>query len=180
DEETSEALYRLTEDILVARGMPAYEVSNYAKPGEESRHNLASWRGWEYVGVGPGAHGRISIATATGSGLALPAVSASSARIATATLKSPERWLSSVHEKGNGIEVWDALDERSIMEERLMMGLRLTDGVTLQEVEPLLDKDKLQFYIHKGLLTEQSNLLQVTLSGRLVLNRLITELIRQE
>lgn len=97
DEETSEALYRLTEKLLSAHGLEAYEVSNYAKPGQESRHNLSYWRGDDYIGVGPGAHGRIT--TATG-------------RIATSTLKSPERWLENTLKQGQAVEVWNPVSER--------------------------------------------------------------------
>ena len=170
DEAQAEALYRLTEDLLADRGLLAYEVSNYAKKGQESRHNLAYWQGSDYIGVGPGAHGRLTLNTG---------------RTATATLKSPERWLENVERDGQAVEVWQHIDRQQEVEERLMMGLRLSDGIdyatftqqTGYDVRPYLSEPKRQFYCEQGLLTNDPTRLQTTLSGRLVLGTLTAELL---
>jgi putative oxygen-independent coproporphyrinogen III oxidase len=170
DEQESEALYRLTESLTAARGLVAYEVSNYAKPGEESRHNLAYWQGYDYIGVGPGAHGRITL---------------EGSRCATQTLKSPERWLENVEKQGHAVEIWNKVELTQEIEERLMMGLRLKDGIDLaafkkqtgHDLPHYLNRHKQRLYVAQGLLAERADKLQVTLSGRLVLNRLIAELL---
>jgi oxygen-independent coproporphyrinogen-3 oxidase len=171
DEAQAEALYRLTEDIMAAQGLPSYEVSNYARPGQESRHNLAYWQGMDYIGVGPGAHGRLT---------------QSGKRIATSTLKSPERWLENVEKNGHAVELWEAVDVQQEIAERLMMGLRLTDGIDYarfkatsgHELRDYLDAQKCAFYISKGLLADNKLALQATLTGRLVLNSLLAGLLR--
>jgi len=170
DENLSEQLYRTTEDILSARGLFAYEVSNYAKPGQESRHNLAYWQGDDYIGIGPGAHGRLTI---------------DKKRIATATLKSPERWLESVEKGENGVETWQEIDKKEEIAERVMMGLRLTEGINLQKfkektgvsLRDALDVRKCALYAQQNLLRDTQNDLRVTLEGRLVLNRLTADLL---
>ncbi len=170
DEETSEALYRLTEKMMNARGLFAYEVSNYAAPGEESRHNLAYWKGSDYVGVGPGAHGRLTT---------------EGRRIATQTLKSPERWLEQVERSGNGVEIWQDVPPQDEMTERVMMGLRLAEGIdcrrfeeqTGRSITEALDMEKLRFYTREKFLEDRADRVQTTLKGRLVLNRLTAELL---
>jgi putative oxygen-independent coproporphyrinogen III oxidase len=161
-EEESEALYLLTEEILKVHGLLAYEVSNYAKPGEESRHNLSYWKGDDYIGVGPGAHGRVT---------------KNGARHATQTLKSPERWLENVAKQGHAVEVWQETDEKTEMEERVMMGLRLTEGVEAAMLLPVINAKKRALFTAEGLLTNDPERLCATLKGRLVLNQLTTELL---
>jgi oxygen-independent coproporphyrinogen-3 oxidase len=197
DEEEAVALYLLTEEILQEKGLRAYEVSNYAKPGEESRHNMSYWKGDDYIGVGPGAHGRISmdvedwrcgdvekksipsIPTSP-----YPHIPLSPLRIATATLKSPERWLSQVEEKSHAIETWQAIDREQEIAERLMMGLRLSEGINYSVFETktgldlrnYLDAKKVALFKSQNLLLDRPEVLQATLRGRLVLNRLLAEL----
>ncbi|MDE3060148.1 MAG: coproporphyrinogen III oxidase [Pseudomonadota bacterium] len=169
DEEESEALYRLTEDIMAVHDLPAYEVSNYATPGQESRHNLAYWQGQEYIGIGPGAHGRLDQQN----------------RIATQTIKSPERWLEQVEREGNGVELWQPIPRREAIEERVMMGLRLAEGIrydtfrqqTGLALEDCIDRRKREQFVAQGLLADDSGNLRATLQGRLVLNRLTAELL---
>jgi oxygen-independent coproporphyrinogen-3 oxidase len=169
DETASEALYRLTEDIMMARGLKPYEISNYATPGQESRHNLAYWEGIDYIGVGPGAHGRISIPE----------------RHATQTLKSPERWLENTERQGHAVEIWQPVERQQEIEERVMMGLRLTDGIDYAafkkragyELKPHLNQHKHDLYVAEGLLENSPARLQATLKGRLVLNKLIEDLL---
>jgi len=114
DPDTARALYDLTQEVTAARGLPAYEVSNHARPGAECRHNLIYWRYGEYAGIGPGAHGRLRI---------------DAGRIATATERHPERWLMRVESRGHGLVVEETLSREEEADELLLMGLRLTEGV---------------------------------------------------
>jgi putative oxygen-independent coproporphyrinogen III oxidase len=169
-EEEAEALYRRTEAIMAQRGLRAYEVSNYAKPGQESRHNLSYWKGYDYIGVGPGAHGRITVG---------------SERIATQTLKSPERWLEQVERAGYACEIWQAVERQQEAEERLMMGLRVQEGIGYDEfiahngydLREYLNIAHRDLYIAKGLLVDDPTRLRTTLNGRLLLGTLTAELL---
>jgi oxygen-independent coproporphyrinogen-3 oxidase len=110
-------LYALTQDLTAAAGLPAYEISNHARPGQESRHNLLYWRYGAYAGIGPGAHGR----------LVLP----DGCRIATATERNPERWAERVETAGHGFTDETPLSREEQADEMLLMGLRLTEGIDL-------------------------------------------------
>lgn len=173
DEEPAEALYRRTEELMTQRGLRAYEVSNYATPGQESRHNLAYWQGMDYIGIGPGAHGRLTLSDGT------------RRRIATQTRKSPERWLEAVEREGHGIELWHDIPHAEEAQERLMMGLRLTSGIDYAGFETQTGFDlrrhinpkALALYTRHGLLENSGTHLRTTLQGRLVLNRLTAELL---
>ncbi|MHC5655727.1 radical SAM family heme chaperone HemW [Stappia sp. ICDLI1TA098] len=115
-------LYELTQEICNANGMPAYEVSNHARPGAECRHNLVYWRYGDYVGVGPGAHGRLS----GGNG-----------KFATATERHPETWLAAVETRGDGLVEDLSLTAEEQGDEFLLMGLRLVEGVDLARYEAI-------------------------------------------
>ncbi|MGE0610742.1 MAG: radical SAM family heme chaperone HemW [Hyphomicrobiales bacterium] len=165
DEEAG-ALYELTQELCGAAGLPAYEISNHAAAGEESRHNLVYWRSGEWAGVGPGAHGRVH----TGG-----------TRAATATLKSPEAWLAAVERQGHGMETFESVSVDDAREEYLLMALRLTEGADIARYESMggrLDPARLAQLEADGLLEIRGGRLAATPSGRLVLNRLIAELIR--
>lgn len=170
DEELAEALYRLTEAKMAGQGLMPYEISNYALAGQESRHNLSYWKGVSYIGIGPGAHGRIQ---------------AVGKRMATRTLKSPERWLENVETRGNAMDIWQEIDKGTEMEERLMMGLRLTNGInydlfkeqTGSDLRDYINIRKRDFYISQGLLADDEMALKATLKGRLLLNKLTAELL---
>lgn len=189
DEAEAETLYRLTESMMEAHGLPAYEVSNYARPGQESRHNLAYWKGYDYLGIGPGAHGRITVnkeALSVDSARRQHGAGAShSIRIATQTIKSPQRWLEQVERQGHATEVWQEVPFDEEIEERLMMGLRLRDGLSYEEFEeqngfdlrPFINAARQAFYVHKGLLADDPERLRTTLNGRLVLGTLTAELL---
>jgi putative oxygen-independent coproporphyrinogen III oxidase len=178
NEEESEALYRLTEAIMAAHGLPAYEVSNYATPGHESRHNLAYWKYQDYIGVGPGAHGRISPAEWRGPvEIDNQPPQQVRGKIATQTIKSPERWLESVSSKGNGVELWDNITPQHEAEERLMMGLRLVEGIDDSPFRDVINSKRRELFVREGLLENTPDKLQTTLKGRLVLNRLTAELL---
>ena len=114
--EAAHDLYELTQELTEAAGLPQYEISNHAAPGEESRHNLIYWRYGAYAGVGPGAHGRLDTADA---------------HLATATERNPERWLARVEEAGHGLAEIEALSPAARADEMLLMGLRLAEGVDL-------------------------------------------------
>jgi oxygen-independent coproporphyrinogen-3 oxidase len=116
DEDTARALYDTTQEICAAHGLPAYEVSNHARPGAECRHNLVYWRAQEYAGIGPGAHGRLDIG---------------GERHAIATERRPEAWLASVESRGDGIIVDEVLTSEERGDEYLLMGLRLAEGIDM-------------------------------------------------
>src|SRR5256885_5072237 len=114
DEDVARTLYDTTQEICSAAGLPAYEISNHARPGAQCRHNLVYWRGHEYAGIGPGAHGRLDIA---------------GERHATATERRPEAWLMRVESLGHGVTTDDVLTREQMADEFLLMGLRLADGI---------------------------------------------------
>jgi putative oxygen-independent coproporphyrinogen III oxidase len=116
DPDEAASLYELTRDLTEAAGLPAYEISNHARPGEESRHNLSYWRYQSYAGIGPGAHGR-------------------RAGAATRRHRKPENWRAALDRNGHGIEEERSVEEAEARLERLLMGLRLREGVPLAEVE---------------------------------------------
>ncbi|MFA5957485.1 radical SAM family heme chaperone HemW [Hyphomicrobium sp.] len=122
DDYDASTLYELTEEMTAARGLAAYEVSNYARPGSESRHNLLYWRYGEYAGIGPGAHGRI---VADGS------------REATVAERNPEAWVGRVEADGNGFVELTGLAQAEQADELLLMGLRLAEGVDLARLAEL-------------------------------------------
>jgi oxygen-independent coproporphyrinogen-3 oxidase len=119
DEDAALALYETTQEMTAAAGLPAYEISNHAAPGEESRHNLLYWRYGEYAGCGPGAHGRLA---------------ADGVRRSTSTERNPERWASLVEQNGNGIIEETPLTAAEEADELLLMGLRLGEGVDLDRL----------------------------------------------
>src|SRR5262249_13612288 len=108
--------YELTQELTEAAGLPAYEISNHAAPGEECRHNLLYWRYGEYAGIGPGAHGRIVV---------------EGSRRATSTERLPERWLAGVEAVGHGLSDLTPLSRPEQADEALLMGLRLSEGLDL-------------------------------------------------
>ena len=116
DDDTARALYDITQEICAAHGLPAYEISNHARPGGECRHNLVYWRAHEYAGIGPGAHGRLDI---------------DGDRHATATEKRPETWLMRVEADGHGLITDDMLTREEMSDEFLLMGLRLAEGIDI-------------------------------------------------
>jgi putative oxygen-independent coproporphyrinogen III oxidase len=166
DLDTARALYDLTQEITAARGLPAYEVSNHARPGAECRHNLIYWRYGEYVGVGPGAHGRLVM---------------NGARVATATEKQPERWLERVENHGNGLVVEEALGREEQADELLLMGLRLAEGIDPTRFAATagrpLDADRIADLCAQDLLEiDGSGRLRVTPAGFPLLDAVVADL----
>ena len=166
DEDEATALYEATQAVCGAAGLAAYEVSNHARPGAECRHNLTYWRYGNYAGVGPGAHGRLR---------------SGGDRIATETHRLPGEWLAQVEEKGHGIAGREAIPREASAEEMLMMGLRLTEGISLARFGTLsgraLDPATLAHFEKDALIAVAGDRLTATPAGRLVLNRLIAELL---
>lgn len=165
DEETAVALYRATQDLTAAAGLPAYEISNHAKPGAESQHNLLYWRYNGYAGVGPGAHGRLDVY---------------GRRFAMSCERLPERWKEKIEQKGHGFANVDEIGPAEGAREHLLMNLRLTEGLDLAAyrerwgVTP--PQDKIDQLAGLGLISIENGRLKTTLQGRLVLNRIIEEL----
>jgi oxygen-independent coproporphyrinogen-3 oxidase len=126
DPDTGRALWDVTQDLTEKAGMPAYEISNHARPGGESRHNLIYWRYGEYVGVGPGAHGRI--------------LTPKGARRAQATEPHPEMWLTVVEAEGFGLVEDETLSTEAQGDEFLLMGLRLKEGIDPARFQALTGK----------------------------------------
>ena len=164
--EEARILYEITQEICEAHGLPAYEVSNHARPGAESRHNLLYWRYGEYVGIGPGAHGRL----VTGN-----------ARVATATEKHPEAWLALVERDGQAIFEEEALSAEAEGDEFLLMGLRLKEGIDPRRFAALtgrpLDEDRIRMLEGHGLLARPSaSRLAITREGFPVLDAVVADL----
>jgi putative oxygen-independent coproporphyrinogen III oxidase len=158
DPDHAASLYEATQALTEAAGLPAYEISNHARPGEESRHNLAYWRYQTYLGIGPGAHGRRS-------------------GLATARHKKPENWLSALGRNGHGLaeELPLSADEQAI--EALLMGLRLSEGIALAPVQPRLDMRAVGAIERRGLLAREAGRLRVTAPGRLLLDAILAEIV---
>ena len=142
DETTARALYDVTQDVCAAHGLPAYEISNHARSGAECRHNLVYWRGEEYAGIGPGAHGRLDI---------------DGTRHAIATEKRPEAWLMRVEASGHGVVSDDLLNSEERADEFLLMGLRLAEGIDPQRYAALsgrtLDPHRIAVLREEGAIT---------------------------
>jgi oxygen-independent coproporphyrinogen-3 oxidase len=163
DEDVATEMYELTEKMLKQKGLLAYEVSNYAKPGFECRHNLTYWHYGEYVGIGPGAHGRIGFP-----------------RQATMMIHGPEAWLKSVEEKGHGLQSDVVITPQEIKEEAVMMGLRLASGIdavrfktaTGLDLWSCLDQQKLKACAAEGLIEYTPDYVRPTEKGRMLLSSL--------
>jgi oxygen-independent coproporphyrinogen-3 oxidase len=157
DADEAAALYELTQDLAEAAGLPAYEISNHARPGEESRHNLAYWRYRPYLGVGPGAHGRRGGA-------------------ATQRHRKPENWLSALARNGHGIAEETLLAPTERASEALLMGLRLTEGADLETIGPALDMAAVAQLERQGLLERTAERLVVPPRRRLLLDAILAEI----
>lgn len=161
DEDLSADLYALTQEIMLAAGMPAYEISNHAIPGDESRHNLIYWTSGDWVAVGPGAHGRLS----------LP-----SGRVATEAHRAPSVWLEAVRSGSGGECSRQLLDARESVEEEVLMGMRIARGIPESRILPFLSH-KINGLLHDGLLERSAGNLRATVRGRLLLNHVLREML---
>ncbi len=171
DEDTGAALHELTADRLAAAGLPAYEISNHARPGAEGRHNLLIWQGGDYLGIGPGAHGRLTTDGTTA---------------ATTRTPAPRRWLEEVERTGTAIARAVRLSREERIEELMIFGLRLTDGIrrdrfralTGLDIEAAIDPSALAILREGGYVIADAAGLRATPSGRLCLNSVLAALLR--
>lgn len=172
EEEPSAYLYELTEEIMERAGLPSYEVSNYAAPSEKCFHNLIYWHFEDYIGIGPGAHGRIT---------------QGKNKYATSRYKAPETWLKEVEKNGHGLEILQKLSPLEKLQEFTLMNLRLTQGLSLSrlkeetglEKEDAYNDKDLKLLEEEGLLTLSSTHLIPTFEGRLRLNGLISFILKK-
>ncbi|HEY3918539.1 MAG TPA: radical SAM family heme chaperone HemW [Stellaceae bacterium] len=175
DDETQGALYEETQEALATAGLPAYEISNHARPGEECRHNLAYWRYRDYLGIGPGAHGRLALANEKGGG----------EKRALKNFRAPETWLAAVERAGQGVEEATVLALPERRDEMLMMGLRLKEGVaraafraeTGLVLEAALDPARLKNLCDSGFLMLDDAGLRASDAGRQRLNAVLAALL---
>ena len=171
DEDLGAALFDLTQELCEAAGLPAYEISNHARPGEESRHNLVYWRYGDYLGIGPGAHGRLTLG---------------SRRLATRARRLPERWLEAVERRGHGQLPAEELTPAEQATEYLLMAMRLTEGARLGRLEALagrdwravLDAEAVRRLEEEGLLRLEGEVLRATAAGRRCLDGLLRGILR--
>jgi oxygen-independent coproporphyrinogen-3 oxidase len=170
DEDNQATLYETTGEMLGAAGLTAYEVSNYARPREACRHNVHIWRYGDFAGIGPGAHGRLTL---------------DGAAFATENLRSPQDWLGAVEKTGQGLKAQTPLSQRTRAEEMVMMGLRLGAGIALEDFRAvtgadfsdILGGDRIARLVTGGFLTDETERLCATDEGRLRLDALIGNLL---
>ncbi len=165
DDNLGADMFAVTQELCNAHGFPAYEVSNHARPGQGSRHNQIYWRYGDYLGIGPGAHGRVTV---------------NGQKFATETHLNPTTWLNSV-KNGSGQSMIEAIDPLAQHEEYLMMSLRMTEGVDLERLNRLsgraLDAQKVQDLVELGLLEQNGQSLSTTAAGRPILNAILQKLL---
>jgi oxygen-independent coproporphyrinogen-3 oxidase len=166
DEAMARALYDVTQEVCARHDLPAYEISNHAREGAECRHNLVYWRGQEYAGIGPGAHGRLDIG-----GL----------RHAIATEKRPEAWLMRVEANGHGVITDDVLNREERADEFLLMGLRLKEGIDPERYAALsgraIDPQRIAVLREEGAIAvDADGRLRVTQAGFPVLDAVVADL----
>lgn len=162
NEDLGADMWEITQTTCETAGLPAYEVSNHAKSGQESRHNLIYWRSGDWAGIGPGAHGRLTL---------------DGVRHETVCVKSPGMWIEQVEAGAIGMSFATALDSTEVVEERVLMGLRMAEGIELSE-HWIASKDKeISYLVDIGHLTATKTRLTVTAQGRPVLNAVIAHLL---
>jgi len=165
EDDLSADMYEITGDICVKAGLNAYEVSNYAGIGSESRHNKIYWKYGDYAGIGPGAHARLTL---------------NGRRHATETWRSPAKWLAEA-EAGNGESLCEVIDQEGQVAEFLLMGLRLSEGIDLMRYKALAGRDisppKVHALRERGFITVENQTLKALPKGRMLLNAVISELL---
>ncbi|MBV9829497.1 MAG: coproporphyrinogen III oxidase [Alphaproteobacteria bacterium] len=169
DEDTGAALFEATQGRLIAAGLPAYEISNHARPGAECRHNLVYWRYDDYLGIGPGAHGRVT---------------RDGGKIATRQRRTPETWLSQIEATGTALDEALPVPRENAIEEMVMMGLRLREGISRDRLEGLAQQSTERMFaatlprlIEGGFLTLDAECLTATPAGRQRLNAVLSALL---
>jgi len=166
DDDLAADMYQATGEICENAGLYNYEISNYARKGAESKHNLIYWRYGDYVGIGPGSHGRITV---------------NGVKQATATPQLPEKWLTCVQSNGYSFETTDKISHSEQAEEYLMMSLRLVEGTDLGRFHNLsgrdLSSDNIKALTEAGLINCKNNRLTASPTGRMILNAILKELL---
>mgnify|MGYP001007152441 CR=1 FL=1 len=166
DDDLAAGLYETTQELTEAAGRPAYEISNHARPGSESRHNLIYWRYGDYARVGPGAHGRLML---------------DGKRIATSTIRLPERWRDTVTSGSKAFADFTMIGDTDAAREHLLMNLRLREGIDLGAYEARWGhrpaSKKIERLIEQEMLRQDGEILSATPQGRLVLNAVISALL---
>ena len=170
NERDGAALYELTQEITDKENLPAYEISNHAKKGQESRHNLTYWKSGDYLGIGPGAHGRITNSTKTE---------------IMHNYRQPDMWLNFAIKRKYGQQKRSALNQTERRDEIILMGLRLIEGISLKHFNLLtgqhlietVDKNKIKNLSEHGYLSLKKGFLKTTLAGRLRLNAMLSYLL---
>ena len=170
DDDTGAALFEATQQRLAAAGLPAYEISNHARPGAECRHNLAYWRYEDYLGIGPGAHGRLTRGRV---------------KYATRQRRLPEAWLAAAEKTGDPTEETAAIGRETAVEEMVMMGLRVVEGIARARLEAVAQCDiealfgiSLKRLIDGGFIELDRERLRATAAGRQRLNAVLGALVR--
>lgn len=166
DEDAARAMWDITQDVTDKAGLPIYEVSNYAAPGQESAHNLIYWRYGEYAGIGPGAHGRII---------------SDKGRLAQSTQKHPEMWMTEVLAEGHGVIEQELLSQEEQGDEYLLMGLRLREGIDPQRFSDIcgrsINPDRVDDLVTHGMIEHRAGgRLAVTPEGYAVLDSVVADL----
>ncbi|MBL0941284.1 MAG: coproporphyrinogen III oxidase [Alphaproteobacteria bacterium] len=170
DQDLGADLYEITQEMLENAGMPSYEISNHARLGYECRHNMLYWRYQDYIGIGPGAHGRLSV---------------NGQKIATRCLKAPENWLETVEKTGHGIHEEVILKDEDKINEMLMMGLRLVEGISMDNFQAqtgfnllkIVNQQQLKRLIDGDFLIISEDFLKATPRGRQCLNSVLSALL---
>jgi oxygen-independent coproporphyrinogen-3 oxidase len=167
EDDVAAEMYELTQAMTAAAGLPAYEVSNHARPGAESRHNLVYWRYGDYAGVGPGAHGRLTLPDGR--------------RLATVTARAPGDWLAAVAEQGHAVVEQTPVNRQDQATEYMLMAMRLAEGADLTRHRRLagapIDAARIAGLAGDGLVRRTGDRLAATARGRIVLNRVLAELL---
>ncbi len=169
-EELAADFYDATEEIMKASGFETYEVSNYARPGQQSRHNLIYWRYGDYAGIGPGAHGRLTLG---------------GKKYATRTHRAPDIWLQRVEANGHSHHEFELIEPVQRLQEAVMMGLRLEEGVPLSRLQSeyggdpleIIEQRKISKLCDEGLLIFENDIIRATHSGRKCLNGVLNYLL---
>lgn len=167
-ENLSADMYDITQELTTKAGFNAYEVSNHAQSGSESRHNLIYWQAGDYAGIGPGAHGRLTI---------------DNKRVATEAISNPALWINSVNKNNSGDLSYTSLSTNEHADEYLMMGLRITDGIDIARYENIsgnqINSNKINYLKDINMVVIHDNRLRATTQGRPLLNAIIRELLTE-
>lgn len=182
NEDVAADFYTVTQEVLETAGLPAYEVSNHAAAGHESRHNLRYWHYGDYIGIGPGAHGRLTLENAHGR------LSSGGQKHATREHQAPQIWLEMVEATGCGAHPFNALPDDECFLEALMMGLRLREGVELahlseqggQDWEAYIDTAKFKITKNEGWLACDDQRMVLSREGMLRLNALVPYILKAQ